>query len=191
MNIILKNIIEFLKDKIVETLALLISLINLYLYYRTIKNEKVNLQIEQDNEDAYSFTFTWYKKYDCVFFHVSINNTSKSDTSISKITLTDNLGNIYTPSQYDIGDYHNDDGLSLYEKNDSGIYYAYNLKSDNLLNELRVPSFGHISGYLVFMNFPPISESTIVKLTLHTPTEIFSENIAISPLPDNITPDYN
>lgn len=185
------KVVNIIPKNIIEILALLISLINLYLYYRTIKNEKINLKIEQDTEDAYSFAFTWYQKYNCVFFHVSINNNSKSDTSISKITLTDNLGNIYTPSEYDIGDFHNDNGLSLYDKDDSDIYYTYNLKSDNLLNELRIPSFGHISGYLVFMNFPPISENTIVKLTLYTPTEIFDKNIAISPLPNNITPNYD
>lgn len=184
----MNSLIKFLSDKLIESLALAISIINLYLYYRTIRKEKVKLLIEQDSDEAYCFSFAWYQRYNCLFFHINISNSSKSDTSISKITLTDKEGNSYMPSQYNINDRFNDNGITLLFKNNSNEGLKFNLKSENLLKSLRIQSYGNINGFLVFFDVPIIKEKETYTLNIYTPSKNFKKDIIISPLPNNLKP---
>ncbi len=181
---------DYFFNNLIGFLALFISLVNLFLYYRSLKKETVKLKIYQDNDEAYSFSFTIYQKYKCLFFHVNIENLSKTDASISKLFITDKFGNDYFPSEFNIGDYHNENGITLYTSDDKSDGYRYNLKSENLLNNLRVKSHGNISGFLVFLNFPVITTNDAVTLNIQTPTKSFKQTIHINPLPDTLRPFY-
>lgn len=181
-------ILNFLKSKFIETLALIISVINLFLYYKTIKKEKVKLLVEQDSDESYSFSFVWFQRFNIVFFHVSINNVSKSDTSISKIKLCTESNNIYFPSEYKIKDHFNENGITLYTNKEHTEGLKFDLASDNLLNNLRIPAYGNINGYLVFFGVPVISQDKIFNLIIETPTKCFKKEIKVSPLPQNLSP---
>lgn len=187
----MNSIIKLLTEKPIEIAALLLSLVNLYLYYKTLKKERVKLRIHQDHDEAFSFHFIWYDHYDCLFFHVNIENLSKTETSITRIIVTDKSKNKYIPSKYDVGaDPFNENGITLYPTDESeGIIYPFDLRTDNLMNNLRIPSYGNVSGFIVLLDFPVINTDEIVKLTIYTPTKTFKKDIHISPLPDTIKPE--
>lgn len=186
----LEFIKELLKERFIELTALGISIVNLFLYYNTLRKQKVNLSIVQDEKDAFNFKKVQYETYQCLFFHVNICNKSKSDTSITKIELVDSTGNSFDPSHYDLKDYHNGDGLTLYEKGEGLHGYTYNLSTENILHTLRIPSYGNIKGYLVFFDVLEIQSSTTYTLRVHTPKKIFKQKIIVNPLPDSLTVKY-
>lgn len=172
---------------IVSIIALIFSFLSLVLHFRSHIKENVKLKVSQiDENEAYCFAFTRYEKYQCLFFYVDISNPSKTDVSISRTTLLDKYGNTYTPSHYDIGDTYNENGLTLHHKDEQFQAHLFNLKSENILNNLRVPSNGNICGYLVFFNVPIIDKPEKYTLKIKTPNKSFKKSIVVNPLPDNL-----
>lgn len=182
-------VLSFISNHIIELVALLFSLINLFLYYRTIRKEKVKLLITQNSEEAYSLRLTWYQQYNLSFLHIRVDNNSKSDTSISEVVLLDDSGKTYIASEFFLGDPYNKNGLTLFSQDETR--YLYDLKSENLLNTTRIPSYGSVQGYLTFFDFPLLKTSSDFTLRIKTPSKEFKTKVIIHPLPQTLKPMYD
>ncbi len=172
-------------------IALLLSLLSLSLQALSIWRERVSLSVEQDlSEDAYAFPFVMYDRYDCLFFRMLISNKANSEVSVTRIVLIDKQGKKYTPESYDVPDYRNKDGISLKLKNDDQHYIPYNLRSENILDQLRIPPYGHVSGFAVFLHGPVIEKEEIFSVDVQTPVKKYRMKVKVSPLPNTIIPDH-
>lgn len=184
--------INYLKANAIAIIALLFSCISLIFNWHTKFREKVKLLIEQDFDNAFCLEFTWYQKYKCAFLYVCISNKSKSPVSISKITISDKSNNQFQAGHYNGGDLRNDNGLTLYKNagnKPTTEGFFYNIKSENILNNLRIDSFGVIQGYLYFDDFPQFKEkSKQFILNVFTPSKSFSKEVTLFNLPEDIEP---
>lgn len=191
MNDFFQWIINNFLTNPVQWLALLLSVFNFIVLMLNKKEEKIKLHISQINE-AYYFSYLYYEKYDCLFLEVSINNSSKSDTTISNILLSDSYGNTYHPTtlNHATSDFYDCGKLLLNDKiNDTD--FVYDIKNCNILNNTRIKSYGSIKGYLYFECVSIDSlrcDKERFKLTVETPTKTFSEYVTVCCLPENIAP---
>ena len=170
--------------------AILLALLSLGLQALSTWRERVSLKVEQDKvHEAYSFPLMYYDRYDCLFFRLSISNKAKSDVSIAKIVLRGKDGKSYLPEEYTIPDLHNENGLSFVNRNDTMHYDFFNLRSENILDQLRIPAYGHVSGFVVFLDGPVIaSGSESFKVEVQTPTKVYTTMVTVEKLPENLTP---
>ncbi|MEG2811731.1 MAG: hypothetical protein RR912_04360 [Clostridium sp.] len=183
------DISSYLKTNLLAIIALLISLSSLAISLRNLWKERINLKISNDPSESFCFGFIYYDKYKLLFTKLDIINLSKTDTSINRIILIDN-GKEIDASPYNIGDTHNENGITLYNTENPSRGVIYNLKSENLLNNLRISSNGHISGYVTFFDVNLISSEKEYTLIVKTPNKDFSTKIKCSPLPGNLKPKH-
>lgn len=180
--------IKFILDNSIELFALSISFISLALSLHSKFKERIKIKIDYNPEDSLCFGFIYYDIYKILFAKIDIVNLSNTPVSISKIYLKDSTGNTFISTSYDIGDSFNKNGITLYNKDDPSHGNLHNLKSENILNNLRLDSYGNLSGYAVFFNVEPIQTPTSFTIFIEVSNKTFSKNITISPLPDNLKP---
>jgi hypothetical protein len=187
-----EQIWNFVRNNLVQWLALCLSVANLILYLRTMRKEQVKLKIKQIEPEntAYYFPYVWFEKISCMFFKISIDNISKSETSISNITAIDSCGNEFSPKMFERHlPLSKGDKLLIHQVGDKDRAYSYELASENLLNNLRVLSYGNISGFLYFENVGTLSkDSEPLTLIIDTPSKQFEQEIVIKKLPSNMFP---
>ena len=179
---------QFIRNNLLELFALVISLISLALSLHSKLKEKIKIDIEYEPNETFSFGFIHYDKYKLVFSYINIVNLSKTSVSINKIYLKDSDGNTFFSSDYSISDLYNPNGITLYSRDNSNRGNMYNLKSENILNNPRLDSYGKLSGYAVFFDVEPIHNPTSFTIFVETSNKLFSKNIIVSPLPVDIKP---
>ena len=180
--------IKYILDNSLELFALTISFISLSLSLHSKFKERIKIKIDYSPEDSLCFEFVYYDKYKILFTNIDIVNLSNTPVSISKIYLKDSIGNTFISTPYDIGDSINENGMTLYNKDDPNHGTLHNLNSENILNNLRLDSYGKLNGYAVFFNVEPIKLPTSFTIFIEVSNKTFSKNITISPLPDNLKP---
>lgn len=184
--------LNYLKSNLVQWIALCLSITNLIFYLRTMRKEQVRLKIKQLNMDdsAYYFSYVWYEHVSCMFFKVGIDNISKSETSISNIVAIDSSGNVFSPILFKRHLPFSDDGkLLIHRSGDKCKAYSYELTSNNLLDNLRILSYGNISGFLYFENVETLSKnSEPLTLIVDTPSKQFKQSIIVKKLPNDMSP---
>ena len=175
---------------VIALIALAIALFDLVLHAFEFWRERTGLRISQVTDDyAYSFGFIWYQTYECLFFKLRIENKTKTPVTVSRFFLEDSKGKTYEPSMYELSDHYNEKGMSLLYRDNSRMYEAVNLKTENLLNDLRIVDHGCNAGYLLFYGVPVIEKQTeTFILHVHTPNKRYKERILIKKLPDNLKP---
>lgn len=177
----------------VEWLAFFLSVVDFIILMTNRSKEKVKLKIKQI-EDGYYFSYIFYKPYNCFFAKISIDNVSKSSTSISDISLSDSYGNKYRPTcLYHQTSHSSDIGILSLKDNSNDEYYSFDIEKDNILNNLRVESYGNISGYL-YIEFDDADllkkDEELFSLSVQTPKKCFTQSIIIKSLPKNYSPEY-
>ncbi len=191
--------LEWLKTNFVNNpvqwFALVVSVVNSIFIVINKLEEKVKLAVRQ-KQTLYYFSYIYCEKFDCVLFDIEINNTSKSAVTISEIKLTDKNGNTYSPilmehgssniTSTDIGE------LCLFSKANINECLVYEVNKDNLLNNLRLDSYGSIHGLLYFenLNFENYCDNEIFTLKISTPKKCFYSQIVANKLPDNYHPQH-
>lgn len=173
-------------------LALGLSVINLILYWRVTSKEKIRLKIKQIGQEdfAYYFPYVWYEKISCMFFKISIENLSKSETSISCIAAIDSSGNLFSPMPFERHLPLNKNGdLWIHQVGDKDRVSVYALSSENLLNNLRIQGYGCISGFLYFEKVETFSKDLEpLTLVIDTPSKQFKQKVIVKKLPDDMFP---
>lgn len=180
-------IFDYIKSNLIAFLALIISFISLIISLTNTFKEVVRLKITYNMDEALCVGFMYYQPYKIIFLDINIENKSKSEVTISSITLS-NSDECYSASLYDISDRHNENGLTLYSKDKFNSGYFYNLKSENIMNNPRLRSNDHIDGYVVFFDVNLITKDTEYKLTVHTPNNKFSIPVIVKPIPPDMKP---
>ena len=172
--------------------AIVLALLSLGFQALSTWRERVCLKVEQDKDhEAYSFPLMYIDRYDILFFRLSISNKAKSDVSIAKIVLRGKDGRSYLPEEYDLPDNHNKSGISFIMQDDSNHYLWFNLRSENILDQLRIPAYGHVSGFVVFLNGPIVaSASETFKVEVLTSTKVYTTMVTVEKLPENLIPSH-
>lgn len=177
-------------DPILTVGAFCVALVDLVLHVIAHRKEKVRLRIIQIPDSAsYSFSLTWYERYDLLFFQVRIDNLSRQPVTLADIKLIAPDGKPYPAAEYALGDHHNERGLTLYNPADRHRGNYFNLKTENLLSDVRFEANDSKSGYLVFFGVPPVkTASSKFKLSVQAGRKQFSVPIVVAPLPDSLSP---
>lgn len=177
-------------DPVLTACAFVISLFDLCLHIASRLKDNVRLQVMQTpNSDAYSFPLVWYDRYDLLFCNVQITNLSRQPVTLADIRLISPDGTSYPAEEYTLGDHHNPSGLTLYNPADRNRGCKYNLKTENLLSNLRFDVNDSRNGYLIFFGVPPIkAETSKFRITARAGKKHYSVRINVSPLPDNLKP---
>lgn len=170
--------------------GILMSLLALYLHALNAWRNRVSLRVTQDDaREAWAFPFVMYEPYDCLFFGLRIENRAKTDVSVSEIVLYASDGTAFRPEPFHVVDFHNPNGISLYERDDTSRFWMLDLQSDNILNNLRIPGHGCVSGFAVFLHGPVLSSQVQhFKLKVRTPTKSYRVKVKVSKLPDTLRP---
>lgn len=170
--------------------AFCVSLVDLVLHIISHRKENVQLRIAQiPSSAAYSFSLTWYSRYDLLFCKLRIDNMSRQPITLSDIRLIAPDGNSYVASEYTLGDHFNENGLTLHDPADRRQGMFFNLKTENLLSDVRFEANDTKSGYLVFFGVPPVNTAgSHFKLSVCAGKKHYSAPISVSPLPDDLRP---
>ena len=176
-------------DPVLTVGAFVVALIDLVLHIIAHCKEKVRLRIVQLPASSYSFSLTWFDRYDLLFFQVEIDNLSREPVTLADIKLIAPDGKSYPAAEYTLGDHHNDRGLTLYNPTNRHRGNFFNLKTENLISDTRFDANDSKSGYLVFFDVPPVeSPSSKFKLSVRAGKKRYSVPITVTPLPDNLSP---
>lgn len=172
--------------------GILLALLSLSVQALSTWRERVSLKVEQDKDhEAYSFPLMYIDRYDILFFRLSISNKTKTEVSIAKIALRGKDGKSYSPEEYTIPDFRNENGISFENSNDTRHYVVFDLRSENILDQLRIPAYGHVSGFVVFLHGPVIaSGSETFKVEVKTPTKVYTTKVTVEKLPENLLPSH-
>jgi len=170
--------------------GILLALLSLVVQALSTWRERVSLKVVQDKDhEAYSFPLMYIDRYDILFFRLAISNKAKSDVSVAKIVLRGKDGKSYLPEEYDLPDNLCKSGISFMMQDDSSHCLWVNLRSENILDQLRIPAYGHVSGFVVFLNGPVIaSGSESFKVEVQTPTKVYTTTVTVEKLPENLIP---
>ena len=174
-------------DTLVAAVALLLAVLDLYLHWHY---NHIRFVIRQeDGLPAYNLGFTWYQKYQMVFFPLTIENRSQTAATVSQFTLLCPDGARLRPSAYRLKDSGGHKDLTL--KGDSVFDPARSipLETKDLLNHLRFEAHDAVSGYLVFMEVAPLAgHSGRYTLITQVGRKSFRTRLEARPLPSGLKP---
>lgn len=178
-------------NPIMTVIAVVISALALYLQILTVLKNKISVEMNQINNGDldYAFAFLYYDRFDCAFLRVQVKNLSRSPVTLSNIMLELDGGFTSPAAHFNIGDFHNENGITLYYRDDQSKALKFNLKSENLLDRCRLEPLDTKSGFLVFFNIPEIPKERI-RAVVHyaAASKKFEAGVWINPLPSNLKP---
>ncbi len=187
----MKEFWNLIKSNIVQWLALVLSVINLSLYLREKRKEKLRLTIVQKGS-AYNFDFLYKGRRQYAFCYIEIINQSKTETSITKVEIIDTNGSLIQAGYF--GEHTNplDSEMELFFVNrDMSEGRAFKVDSDNLFENDCLKGYGKIEGYLFFEGISPLIEDHHnYTILLETPLKTFRSRVMLYRLPKELASFY-
>lgn len=178
--------LEYINHNLTALIALFISCASFFLSLKNYLKSVVKFKISYDIDSSFSCGFMNYEPYKLIIVNLTIENNSTSAIDITKIKLIDEK-NIYISSKIEISDTYNKNGISLINSDESR-YEPFDISSENILNNTRIPSYGVLSGFAVFKDIEPLKEPKNYKLVIDTPSKSFSKSITVNPLTGEFHP---
>jgi hypothetical protein len=185
--------ISFIKSNltILGPLIMLFLTIDMFLLifkFKVHSESILHLKISYDIFKSYYLGSYSHDEYKLAIVYLTIENTSASSTDIIKIRLIDGFKS-YLATLPQIRNNFNEHGIILINEDDDECKLInINILSENILNTPKFSSHNTLSGYAVFENVEPITDSKNYKIIIETHNKVFEKEITINPLNNDLHP---
>lgn len=158
----------------------------LLIKYRNYLESIPNIKISYNTLKSYCINSYHEHEYNLAIIHLTLENKSTKPIDITNIKLIDGLKS-YTATLLKIKDEYNENGITLTNEDNSEFIYI-NVLSKNILKNTTIPSSGASSGYTVFENVEPITDTKNYRIIIETPKKVFETEITINALNQEFKP---
>lgn len=183
--------ISFIKshlDIFMPIFVLLITVDTFLLAFKFANHSEssAKLKISYDISKSYNLFFYCNHEYKLAIINLILENKSTDSFDITKIKLIDGSKS-YLATVPKIKDNYNENGITLINEDESK-FININILSENILKNTMISSHGVLSGYAVFENVEPITNTKSYKIIIETTSKVFKKEITINPLNNEFHP---
>lgn len=178
----------FINENWLSIMALIISFISLFLSIKDHFLSIPRLTFYTAKDFSRYIGFIWRgEPFNLAVTKIFLSNPSSQATNIESIVLKYKR-RTYRADTCKIHDHRNPNGITILYKNNPDFQTNLNISSENILNNRRIEAYGTSVGFVVFYDFPKITQKITCKITLNLPNGKHStKRIPLYPLKRNQT----